>query len=131
MEIDFKKWFFILAVVVGLGFYVKSHYTFKDVLAYSKSHPDPAMSPKLDYYVGEAHYLRSEYPESAEAFEQLLSGYPTCQYAPKALVRLGTIYTDQRQWEKARAHLERYLEEYPNGPDNKIMQTKYDAVKFK
>ena len=131
MEIDFKKWFIILGIVVGLGFYVKSHYTFKDVLAYSKSHPDPKMSPKIDYYVGVAHYMRSEYAESAEAFEQLLSDYPTCQYAPRALLKLGTMYIDRREWEKAKVHLERYVEDYPNGPDIKIVQTKYDAVKFK
>lgn len=131
MEIDLKKWFFIIAVVAGLGFYVRSHYTFKDVLSYSKSRPDPKVSPKLDYYVGMAHYLRSEYPESAEAFEQLLADYPTCQYAPQALYKLGTIYIDQMQWEKARTHLQRYLDDYPDGPEIKLVQNQFDTVKFK
>jgi TolA-binding protein len=131
MEINLKKCFIALAVFVGLFVYVKDHYTYKDVLAYSKKHPSVETSPKLDYMAGMAMYLKSKYPESAEAFEQLLTDYPTSQYTAKALFRLGTVYCEMSKWEQARVQFQRYVDEYPSGPDVEAVRQKHEIIKFK
>ncbi|HAH08119.1 MAG TPA: hypothetical protein DCM05_16605 [Elusimicrobia bacterium] len=131
MELDLKKWFITLAVIVGLGVYINTHYTYKDVLKFAKSHPSSEYSPKLEYMAGMSQYLKSRYPESIEAFTQLLTDYPTCQYAPKALLRIGTAYSEQSKWEEARTSFQRYLDEYPSGPDAEIVREKHEIIKFK
>jgi TolA-binding protein len=131
MEFNFKKWLWVLALFIGLGIYIRTHYTFEDLLTYSKNNPHPTLSPKIDYYVGMSSYLRSKYPLSKQAFEQLLTDYPTCQYAPKALFRLGNIYAEQRQWDKARELYRNYLEQYPEGPHAGIVRSKYEVIKFR
>lgn len=131
MDINFKKWFIILGLLVGLGVYVNSHYTFKDVLEYSQKHPDPSISPKLDYYTGMAYFLRDRSPEAIAAFQQLLTDYPTCQYAPMALIRLGSEYSEKGQWEEARNSYQRYMDQFPDGPDIQLARNKYEIIKFR
>jgi TolA-binding protein len=131
MEIDMKKWFIILGLAVGGFAYVVKHYTFRDVLNYSIAHPDPAVSPKLDYYVGMAWYLRSYTPGAVEAFQQVLTDYPTSYFAPKAMLRLGTVYTEQRQFADARDIYERYMAEYPEGEQIQSVKDKYEFVRTK
>lgn len=126
-----KKFFFSVVFVIFAVGYIRSHYTFHDVVVYTKAHPDPKLSPKTDYFVGMATYLRSDYPTSIEAFTQLLTDYPTCQYAPKAMLRLGTMYSEQQKWEDARIQFQRYIEEYPSGPDIETVKNKYESIKFK
>lgn len=131
MDINLKKWFFILAVLVGMCVYINSHYTMKDVLGYSKRHPNPDLSPKLDYYVGTAYYLKGKNPEAIEAYTQLLSDYPTTQYTPKALINLGSMYAEGSQWENSRTCYQKYIDDYPNGPDIGIARNAYENIKFK
>ncbi|MFA6030617.1 MAG: tetratricopeptide repeat protein [Elusimicrobiota bacterium] len=120
----------VVLVIFGVG-YIRSHYTFHDVVVYNQKHPDPRRSPQVAYYVGMTTFLRSDFPTATEAFTQLLTDYPTCQYAPKALLRLGTIYSEQQKWEDARIQFQRYIEEYPSGPDIETVKNKYEFIKFK
>jgi len=131
MEINFKKWFFILAVIAGLAVYIDSHYTLKDVLEYSQKHPDPSLSPKVDYYVAMAYSLRSKDAESIFAFQQLLTDYPTCQYAPRALILLGNAYSEKNRWDDARDSYQRYIDQFPEGPDIEIARKKYEIIKYR
>ncbi|MBI5245126.1 MAG: tetratricopeptide repeat protein [Elusimicrobia bacterium] len=131
MEINLKKWFFILAVLVGLGVYINTHYTFRDVLAFARKHPNPSMSPKLEYWAGMVCCLKGRNPEAIEAFQQLLTDYPTTQYTPKALINLGSMYAEGSQWENSRTYYQKYIDDYPNGPDITVARNAYENIKFK
>lgn len=131
MEIDFKKLLWTLAIVGALGWYVRTHYTFNDALAYATRNPDRDLSPKIEYYVGMAYYMRTDLQGATSAFNLLLTDYPTCQYAPKSLLRLGTIQMEEKKWEEARVSLQRYMDEFPSGPDIEIVRNKFEVIKFK
>lgn len=129
--IDFKKLFIIAFIAVGGFFYIKSHYTFHDVLAYTKKHPSPEWSPKIDYYIGTIQFLRDQPAESQFAYNQLLADYPTSYYTPKALFRLGTIHKDKSEWSLAREFYQRYIDEYPQGEDIELVKKQFEYIKFK
>ena len=128
---DLKKPFYILLALAGLGWYVSNHYTFKDVLAYSKQHPHPEYSPMLDYYSGMAYFARDQHEDAIEAFNQLLTDYPTCPYAARAMHRLGTSYMERNNYQAAREIFDRYFEEHPAHRDRQVVQQKYEYIKFK
>ncbi|MFH1723534.1 MAG: tetratricopeptide repeat protein [Elusimicrobiota bacterium] len=126
-----RKWIIILAILIGGGWYVKTHYTPQDVLKYAKEHPDPKKAAKLEYYVGTYYFARDRKAEMVGAYNQLLTDHPTCQYAPKALLRVGNYYKDQRDYDTARELYLRYMEDFPEGFDINKVKQKYEFVKFK
>ena len=131
MEINFKKIFIWLAVIIGSCVYVYKHYTFQDVLACDNKYRSWVWGPRVDYYIGVGLYLKDRHEDAAAAFEQLLTNYPTCQYAPAALYKAGVAYQNLRQWEKARAAYQRYLELFPQGPQAELANKKYEYIKFR
>ncbi|MBI4422496.1 MAG: outer membrane protein assembly factor BamD [Elusimicrobia bacterium] len=128
---DLKKYFYILVAMLGLGWYVSNHYTFRDVLKYSREHPDPKRSPALDYYTGMGFFLKEDYDGAIEAFTQLLADYPTCHYAPTAMVKLGSAYTERYRFANAREVYEKFFEEHPTHKERPAVEKRYEYIKFK
>lgn len=125
------KWMFILLAMFGGYYYVSNHFEFHDTLVYAKKHPDPKWSPAIEYYVGTIYYQRESYQKAQEAFTQLLTDYPTAQYAPSALVRLSDAAQHNGDWGVAKDALTRYIEEYPDGKDLQVVQKRLELVKYK
>lgn len=124
-----RKFLIVLAILIAAGYYARRQYTAQDVLAYSKSHPDDRYSPALDYYIGMGYFLKSRYEPAAQAFSQLLTDYPTCQYAEKGFLRLGESYEELRQWTEAKETYQKYLDLYPDGKNKSLIQNKIDVFK--
>lgn len=131
MEVDFRKFFFALAVFAGAWWYVATHYAMADVLKWAKARPVAADREKYVYYVGMVHYMKSQPNEAVAAFREVLTEEATGHYEPKALVRIGRCSQDMRRFDEARAAYERYIEAFPTGPDIEIVKTNYDFVKFR
>ncbi|MFA5138659.1 MAG: tetratricopeptide repeat protein [Elusimicrobiota bacterium] len=131
MEFDFKKAFIWIIVIAGILVFINSRYSLDDALTYSKTHPDPKVAPAIDFYVGSLQYMRSEYPKALVAYEQMLTEYPTCQYAPKALLRVGSIYQERNEFSKAKDAYAKYIEQFPTGDNIEIVKKKFEFVQFK
>src|SRR5437868_761732 len=80
MELKLRKPLIILLLLFGAGWYIAATYTLKDALAFSHKKMDPQWGPMIDYYVGMGYYTRSEYDPAVNAFNQLLTDFPTTQY---------------------------------------------------
>lgn len=131
MELNFKKfflWVFGIAVVTG---YVYKNYTFKDVLAYENRNQNWTWGPKVDYYIGMGYYTREQFDNAAFAFDQLLTNYPTCHYAPYALYRTGASYQNLNNFEKAREAYQKYMELYPQGKEIELVNKKFEYIRWK
>jgi TolA-binding protein len=131
MEINFKKWFIAAGLLAGLFFFVKTHYSLQDVVAYARSHPDPDISPKLEYWVAMAYFFQNRYPESAGTFQLLVKDYPSHPDAGQALLRLGVIYSEENKFEEARQALQKYMDSFPNGPEIERVRQRHELIKFK
>jgi len=131
MEFNFKKLFFWVAVMVGGVVYVQQTYTFGDVLACSHKYPHADISPAIDYYVGLVGYLRSDYKAAEQAFQQVLTDYPTSYYASYAMYRLGSVYCEQVRWGDAREIYEKYMSDYPEGEKIDYVRNRHEHLKFR
>ncbi|MBI3299715.1 MAG: tetratricopeptide repeat protein [Elusimicrobia bacterium] len=124
--------YILIIVLVVTGFkYGMKHFDLGDVYTWAKARPYHETRAKAIYYVGMVYYLQDKTDGSITAFNQLLADHPTCQYASKALFRLGNVQRSLNHFEEARSAYERYIEQFPNGPDIQAVQNNYEFVKFK
>jgi TolA-binding protein len=130
-EVNFKKFFIIVAVLSAAVWYVTKYYDVQDALKYAQEHRDLGKEPKVEFYIGSLYYLRSDYPHAIEALLPMLQAYPTCQYAPKALLRLGNSYQYSQKWDGAREAFNIYLQYFPKGPEIEAVKAKMEIIKFK
>jgi tol-pal system protein YbgF len=76
--------------------------------------PQHELAPNALYWLGEAHYVRRDYPAALAAFESLLRDYPGTRKAPDALLKAGYSQQELKRLGAARALLTRVVEEYPD-----------------
>ena len=124
------KFILVVLALAGGYYYVSRHFEFNDTLVYAKKHPESRYAPAIDYYVGTIYYQRENYGKAQEAFTQLLTDFPTTQYAPTALERLSDAAEYNGDWQTAKDSLQRYVEEYPNGKDMQVVQKRLELLKY-
>lgn len=82
------------------------------------------------YWQGELH-LKSDPPnlESArQKFVQLITWYPDDRRAPEAMFKLGSVYQQLGDDKKAKEHLQRVVDEYPDSNVAKIAREYYKEL---
>jgi len=57
--------------------------------------------------------------QAVKAYEKYLATYPKGQYAPQALVKIGTIYTAEKNMEKSQEAFARLQRDFPNSDEAK------------
>ena len=82
----------------------------QDFLARYRDHE---LASNALYWLGEAHYVRRDYPAALAAFDGVLRDYPGARKAPDALLKAGYCYYELKRYDQARASLRRVTEEYP------------------
>jgi TolA-binding protein len=118
-------------IVITAGYYLKLTYHLTDVLNYVGQHPNSfAAIPATDYSIGMVYYMRGRYDPAVEAFNQLLTDYPTSQFTEDALLRLGESYQTLRNWPRARAVYQQYMEQFPHAKTYPTVQREYERIKF-
>ncbi|MBI5200902.1 MAG: tetratricopeptide repeat protein [Elusimicrobia bacterium] len=126
-----KNLIYAFLIFCGTAYYINTHYTFEDVLKYSQTHPSKDYSPMIVYYTGMSQFMQDKHDGAITSFQQLLADYPTCQYAPIAMVRLGSSLMERNRYAEAREIFEKYFEEFPNDKHKKTVEDKYEYIKFK
>ena len=56
--------------------------------AFVAANPKHELAPNAMYWLGEAHYVRRDYPAALAAFEGLLRDYPGNRKTPDALLKV-------------------------------------------
>jgi tol-pal system protein YbgF len=93
------------------GRYDEAASALRDFLA---KHPQHELAPNAMYWLGEAHYVRRDYPAALAAFQGMLRDYPGTRKSPDALLKAGYCQYELKQTGAARATLTRVLEEFPD-----------------
>lgn len=85
----------------------------QDFLARYRDHE---LASNALYWLGEAHYVRRDYPAALAAFDGVLRDYPGARKAPDALLKSGYCQHELKRYDQAKASLRRVTEEYPGTP---------------
>lgn len=115
-----KKLIFFALVVGGFWWYATHKFNFADTMAYAQKHPSSSWAPAVEYSIGMVYYQRDDFPKAQETFTQLLTDFPTGQYAARGMLRLSEAAEENRDYATEKEILDRFLEEYPDHPDKNI-----------
>jgi tol-pal system protein YbgF len=77
-------------------------------------YPQHELAPNAMYWLGEAHYVRRDYPAALAAFEGLLNDYPGNRKTPDALLKVGYCQAELKRTGPARTALARVIQEFPD-----------------
>jgi tol-pal system protein YbgF len=78
------------------------------------ANPQHELAPNAMYWLGEAHYVRRDYPAALAAFESLLNDYPGNRKTPDALLKVAYCQAELKRTGPARTTLARILQEFPD-----------------
>ncbi len=95
------------------GKYDEAATALRDFIARNPQHE---LTPNAMYWLGEAHYVRRDYPAALAAFEGLLKDHPTTRKAPDALLKAGYCQYELKRLGPARTTLTRVVQEFPDTP---------------
>ncbi len=84
--------------------------------AFLAQHRDHELASNAQYWLGEAHYVRRDYPAALAAFEGMLRDYPGARKSPDALLKIGYCQYELKRYGPAREILTRLTQEYPETP---------------
>jgi tol-pal system protein YbgF len=85
----------------------------RDFLAKYKDHE---LASNALYWLGEAHYVRRDYPAALAAFEGVVRDYPGARKSADALLKAGYCQQEMKRYDQARATLGRVIRDYPDTP---------------
>ena len=79
-------------------------------------HRQHELASNAMYWLGEAHYVRRDYPAALAAFDGVLKDYPGARKSPDALLKAGYCQYELQRYGPARTALTRLVQEYPDSP---------------
>ena len=123
-----KKFYFFVVIVCTVWWYASTRFNFADAFKYAHDHPAASWAPGVEYAVGMAYYQRGDYPKAQETFTQLLTDFPTGQYEAHGLLRLSESAEENRDWQASKDALNKYIEDFPDGPDRQIVEKRKELL---
>ena len=96
--------------------------------AFLGKYPKHELAPNAIYWLGEAHYVRRDYPAALTAFESLLNDYPGNRKTPDALLKIGYCQVELKRPGPAREALTRVVQEFPDSQAAAEAQTRLSRM---
>ncbi|MCX5797871.1 MAG: tetratricopeptide repeat protein [Elusimicrobia bacterium] len=124
------KYVLCVLALAGGYYYLSRHASLEASLQYVTQHKGASWAPRANYTIGWIYHQREEYGKAEAAFTQLLTDYPTGQFAAPALVYLEDSAESVKDWDAAKAALDRYIEEHPDGAEIKLMRERREMLHY-
>lgn len=93
------------------GQYMASAEAFRNFLLVFPSSP---LADNAQYWLAETYYVQRQFTTALPAFQLVVDSYPNSIKLPDALLKIGFCNYELRQWDDARAALERVVREFPD-----------------
>lgn len=85
-----------------------------DFQGFLNAYPDSMLAGDAQYWLGESYYASQNYEAAREAFINLGLRYPQSAQLPDALLKLGYIYGELGDTNRAREVLQKLVQVYPD-----------------
>ena len=76
-------------------------------------YPKSVYSQDAQFWIGEAHYLQSDYPMAVKAYQKLVAKAPHSSKTPLALYKQGVSFLQMQSFEDAKAFFSKVIQTYP------------------
>lgn len=93
------------------------------------AYPNSKLAGDAQYWLGEAYYVSRDYHAAKEAFINLGLNAPQNPRLPDALLKLGYIYGELGDANRAREVLQKLLQVYPNTPAAHLAERRLQSLR--
>lgn len=100
-----------------------------DFSSFVKSFPNSVYFPNALYWLGEASYVNRDFKRALEEFNKLISQHATHVKAKGALLKIGFIQYEIKQWEQSRKTLIKVTTSYPGTTVAGLAQKRLDRLR--
>jgi len=107
------------------GNYAESITAFRDFLG---AYPRGEYADNAQYWLGEASYVTRDFATAKADFDQVLELFPNSSKVPGAMLKIGYIHHEQREWDQARDILNRLIEQYPGSTEARLARQRLDRM---
>lgn len=97
--------------------------------AFLAAHPNSLLADNAQYWMAQGDYVQGNYGPALEEFQHVLTQYPHSAKAPDALLKVGYLYSETNQPDKARKTLQDVIKRYPNTESAKAAEDRLRRMK--
>lgn len=107
------------------GRYVEAVKAFREFLG---KYAAGSYADNAQYWLAEASYVNRDYDTALGDFEKVLAGYPQSNKVPGAMLKMGYIYHERQEWQKAREILQKLLADYPGSTEARLGEKRLQRI---
>lgn len=96
--------------------------------AYLQKYPSGQLASNAQYWLGEAYRVNQNSDSARQAFNDLINNYPDSTKVPDALLKLGYVEFDLKDWGKAREYLTRVTADFPKSTAARLASKKLHLI---
>ena len=97
--------------------------------AFLQKFPTSGYAGNAQYWLGEAHYVTRNFPQSIIEFEKVLASYSSSNKVPDAMLKLGYTHYELRQYEQAKAILGELSERFPTSTAARLAGKRLERIR--
>jgi len=90
---------------------------FEDLLAH---YPNGEFADKARYWLGETGYVRRDYATALTQFQRVTADHPLSPRVPASLLKIGYIYDEKGDWQRAHGILQNLIEKFPDTAEARL-----------
>lgn len=122
-QADYKSAFNLLKV----GKYDEAIKAYTEFL---RKYPNGQYAANAQYWLGEANYVRRQFPVAIQEFQKVVALYPQSRKIPDALLKIGYIHYEMKQSDDARRVLTELKQNYPGTTAARLADNRLQRMKL-
>jgi tol-pal system protein YbgF len=91
-------------------------------------YPASEYADNARYWLGETSYVMRDLPTALEDFNRLLTDYPASRKVPDAMLKIGYIHAERKEWDRARTVLEQLERNHPGTTAARLAKERLEAM---
>lgn len=97
---------------------------------YLKTYPNGQYAVNAHYWLGELSLIQGDDKVAYDQFSQLVKKFPSSPKVPDAMLKIGTIYADQKKWPDAKSQFKNILNQFPESSAAKLADQRLQQIEL-
>ncbi len=87
------------------------------------------LADNAQYWLGQANFMTRDFDAALTEFTKVVKGYPKSPKVSDALLKIGYIQYEKKQWAAARETLGNLVTRYPNSTASQLAKKRLDKIR--
>jgi tol-pal system protein YbgF len=98
---------------------------FQDLLA---RYPNGELADNARYWLGETYYVKRDFGAALDEFRRVLNDYPISPKVPGAMLKIGYIQDERKEWSAARTTLQDLAARFPDSTEARLAKGRLERM---